>query len=242
MAKLIKRGSTGSMGGGVGGGNGGDITPDTGLPDLAGSRKVISGKAYEAKTEAQIILERAEADAQRIIDDAQGQADQIMQTARAEAEQLKEQMVQQGYDEGRTQGAAELTEVVTKASLRLQAIEAQVVPQLNDLAIAIARRILGKELEFHPEGVVDIVKQALSDKARQRREIFLRVNPDDLDQIREAKPQLLEVLSRCKEIGLREDPDVERYGVVIETDAGIIDAQLETQLAVLERVLKSVPA
>jgi len=90
------------------------------------------------------------------------------------------------------------------------------------------------------EAVVDIVKQALSEKARQRREIFLRVNPEDLQHIRENKPALLEVLSRAKEIGIREDPDVAVGGAVIETDAGIIDAQLETQLAVFERVLKEV--
>jgi type III secretion protein L len=121
----------------------------------------------------------------------------------------------------------------------MQQIEAQAVPQLKDLAVAIARKIIGRELEFHPEGVVDIVKQALTEKARLRREIFLRVNPEDMDLIRSSKPQLIEVLSRCKEIGLREDPDVARYGVIIETDAGMIDAQLDTQLAVFERLLKS---
>ena len=71
-----------------------------------------------------------------------------------------------------------------------------------------------------------------------RREIFLRVNPADLQFIRDKKPDLLDVLSRAKEIGIREDPDVARHGVIIETDAGSIDAQLETQLAVLERTLK----
>ena len=36
--------------------------------------------------------------------------------------------------------------------------------------------------------------------------------------------QALETLLRTA----REDPEVSRYGVVIETDAGTIDAQLET--------------
>src|SRR6185436_15287526 len=111
----------------------------------------------------------------------------------------------QGYAEGKNEGAAELSEVVAKASQRLKQIEAQVVPQLKDLALAIARKILGKELEFHPDAVVEIIKQALSEKARQRREIFLRVNPDDLHILRERKAELIEVLSRCKEIGIRED-------------------------------------
>ena len=57
--------------------------------------------------------------------------------------------------------------------------------------------------------------------------------------IRKNKSQLLDVLSRAKEIGVSEDPDVERYGVIIETDAGTIDAQLDSQLAVFERILEN---
>ena len=128
--------------------------------------------------------------------------------------------------------------MIAGVAKRYQQIEAQAIPQLKELALTIARKILGRELEFSPEAVVDIVKQALSEKARQRREIFLRINPQDMQAIREHKADLLEVLSRAKEIGIREDPDVQRHGVIIETDAGIIDAQLETQLAVFERVLR----
>lgn len=230
MAKLIKRGTLE-----------GDVNPDTGFVDDPGAtgRKVISGRKFDAKVEAKEITDRAKTSAQRIVADAREQAAGLIKEAQAEGEQIKADAKTDGYKEGRDQGAAELSEIVASASQRLEQIEIQAVPQLKELAVTIARKILGKELEFHPDGVIDIVKQALAEKARQRREIFLRVHPDDMAAIRENKADLLEVLSRCKEIGIREDPDVERYGVVIETDAGMIDAQLETQLAVFERVLKN---
>ncbi len=209
----------------------GDISPDTGFAEPAPvpSKKVVKGQTVEARNEAASIVARAKAE-----------ADDIINRAETEAARIKEEAAAVGLEEGRNQGAAELSQVVAAASQRLAQIEAQVEPQLKDLAIKIARKILGRELEFHPDGVVDIVKQALSEKARQRREIYLRVNPNDLQFIRENKADLLEVLSRAKEIGIREDPEVERGGVVIETDAGTIDAQLETQLAVFEQVLKKV--
>ena len=218
MGKVIKRGDAGT----------GDISPDTGFADVSVARRpgIIRSDTVDAKGEAQRILERAEAE-----------AEEIRSQARVEAEKLKAQAYELGLKEGKNAAAAKLSEVVAKTSQRLAQVEAQVEPQLRELALTIARKILGRELEFHPEAVVDIVKQALSDKARQRREIFLRVNPDDLQYIRDHKPELLEVLSRAKEIGIREDPDVAVHGVVIETDAGMIDAQLETQLAVFERVL-----
>ncbi len=206
----------------------GDISPDTGFADVSARRApIIHRDTAEARSEAQQIRERAQAEAV-----------ELHKQVELDCEKLKEQAYQLGFAEGKDAAAAQLAEVVARASQRLQAMEQQVEPQLRDLAVKIARKILGKELEFHPEAVVDIVKQALSEKARQRREIFLRVHPDDLQFLREHKADLLEVLSRAKEIGIREDPEVARHGVIIETDAGTIDAQLETQLEVFERVLK----
>ncbi|MBI5508838.1 MAG: flagellar assembly protein FliH [Deltaproteobacteria bacterium] len=218
MGKVIKKGELEL----------GDISPDTGFAEAAAIRRpgIIKSDTIDAKSEAQRIVERAQAEAV-----------EIRKAAELEAEKLKEQAYALGMEEGKNNAATELSQVVATASQRLSQIEAQVEPQLKELALTIAKKILGKELEFHPEAVVDIVKQALSEKARQRREIYLRVNPDDLQYIRDHKADLLEVLSRAKEIGIREDPDVAPHGVVIETDAGMIDAQLETQLAVFERVL-----
>jgi len=220
MGKVIKKGETGVTGG--------DISPDTGFADGSAGRRpsIIRSETVDAKGEAQRIIERAQAEATEIVHQAE-----------LDAEKLKAAAFEQGQEEGRNTAAAQLSEIVSKSSVRLAQIEAQAEPQLRELALTIARKIIGRELEFHPEAVVDIVKQALSEKARQRREIFLRVNPEDLQHIRENKPALLEVLSRAKEIGIREDPDVAVGGAIIETDAGIIDAQIETQLAVFERVL-----
>lgn len=199
-------------------------------PTPARSAKIIDRDTVEARSDAQRIRERAQEEAQAILSNAEQQAEELRQRAHAE-----------GLAQGRNDGAAELSDVIARASVRMQEIEEQVVPQLRDLAMKIAHKILGRELSQHPEAVADIVRQALNEKARQRRELVLRVHPDDIDYIRQAKPELLNVLSRAKEIEIREDPEVQRHGVIIETDAGSIDAQLETQLAVFERVLSETP-
>lgn len=218
MGKVIKKGALGP----------GELEVQADLVEAPVHRApIIERSTYEARSEAQQIIGRAG-----------GEAEEIRQQAEHEADAIRQQARDEGYAEGRAQGAAELAEVIAGIVRRQQQIEAQAVPQLKELALTIARKILGRELEFSPEAVVDIVKQALSEKARQRREIFLRVNPADMQAIREHKAELLEILSRAKEIGIREDPDVQRHGVIIETDAGIIDAQLETQLEVFERVLR----
>lgn len=228
MAKLIKRG-----------GVDGTTTGEQELTQIAEARRapIIDRETYEARDAAQQIRDRAQQQADEIIAQAQAQAQELLAQATEQATQIKAQAKQVGFAQGQQEGVSKLQEVVARSSARMQQIESELVPQLSTLATQIARKILGRELEFHPEAVVQIVKQALLEKARQRREIYLRVHPDDLQAIRDNKPELLEILSRTKEIGIREDAGVERYGVIIETDAGTIDAQLETQLAVFERVL-----
>jgi type III secretion protein L len=230
MAKLIKRGT---------------IEENTNfdvVPEKAENRRgaIIDRDTYEARSDAQQIRERATEQASEIVAEKQAEVGKLMEDAQSSAAKLKAEAKAQGLKEGREEGAKQLSELILRSSQRFAAVEAEIVPQLTELALSIARRILGKELEFHPELVVQIVKQALQEKARQRKEIALRVHPDDFATIKEHKPELLEILSRTKEIAITDDPSIERYGVIIETDAGIIDAQLETQLAAFERALKEV--
>lgn len=220
MGKVIKKGV-------------GEVGAQRADAGIAGSKArrapIIDKETFEARSEAQEIRHRA-----------QTEADALLEKARQEADDLREEARQEGRDSGRSEGAAELTETIAQASARLREVEEKLTSELTDVAIAIARKILGQELQSSPEAVLKIVRNALVEKARQRQEISLRVHPDDLAIIRENKAQLLEVLSRANEISIRADASVERYGVIIETDAGTIDAQLDSQLAIFERVLQHI--
>ena len=219
MGKVIKRSSSDSI----------DTPSDSEFSDVGRRSPIIERSTIEARSQADEIREKA-----------QNEAEALIAKAQEEAEALRTQAREEGYAQGRDQGAQELTQIVAQSSQRLNQIETQLVSQVKDLALSIARKILGRELATRPEAVVELVKEALAEKARQRREISLRINPDDMAVIRENRSALVEVLSRAKEISIREDPDVARFGVIIETDAGTIDAQLETQLNVIEGVLRQV--
>ena len=220
MGKVIKKGTSDASA----------QRPESGLTDSKTRRSpIIDKETFEARSEAQEIQARA-----------RSEADALLEKARQEANDLREEARQEGRESGRSEGAAELTETIAQASVRLQELEEKLTSQLTDVAIAIARKILGQELQTNPDAGIKIVRNALAEKARQRQEISLRVHPEDLAIIRENKAQLLEVLSRAKEISIREDVNVERYGVIIETDAGTIDAQLDSQLAIFERVLQNI--
>ena len=62
-------------------------------------------------------------------------------------------------------------------------------------------------------------------------------NPEELERARSSQERIAEEAGPGKEIEIREDKSVSPGGCIVETDLGIIDARLETQLRVLEKAL-----
>ncbi len=227
MAKLIKKNDTGAHKA---------VAVASDYEPVSASR-VISRSTNEARADSVRIRERTLLEKDEIIKEAKEQAKQIADNATADIEKRKENAHAEGFEEGKAAAAAKWTEAIAQSENQAKQLEAQLVPQLKSIAITIARKILGEELKTHPDQVISLIKQALMEKARNRQEVLLKVHPADLERVRGSKATLLEVLSHCKDITIREDEGVSEHGVIIETDAGKIDAQLETQLAIFEKVL-----
>ena len=68
---------------------------------------------------------------------------------------------------------------------------------------------------------------------RRGRELFFRVPPDRAKHHQEHRDRLVAVLGRARTIELREDISLSVDGCVVETDAGVLDVGLETQLSAL---------
>ena len=187
---------------------------------------IIGRETVEAKSEASEIL-----------DDARAQAEEILNQAKAEAAQLRETARAEGKEEGVNEGAMEVAQIVKRMADHQQEQEAQVLPQLLKLVRKMAEKVIGSELEQRPEALVGMIKRTLHDKARQRRTLLLRVNPADLEVVRNERHRLMDALVRASDLSIREDEDISPGGVMIETEAGSIDARLETQLDALERAM-----
>jgi flagellar assembly protein FliH len=98
------------------------------------------------------------------------------------------------------------------------------------LAIAVARRILHRELTVAPEALLGLVKAAL-DKMESREVHRVRVARSDAEAVRQffermGAPQRVEVLA---------DPALEPGSVRLESAAGTLDASVDTQLEEIER-------
>ncbi|NUO73688.1 MAG: flagellar assembly protein FliH [Frateuria sp.] len=155
----------------------------------------------------------------------------------SDLEALERQAHEEGYAAGLAQGLAEsraqererialLESICTQAARPLDALDAAVEQELAQLALAIARRMIVRELGAHPELIVQAVRQAVAALPAATRELAVRLHPDDLALLREldaAEPHWQLVA----------DPALARGDCVLENERSRLDARVETRLAAM---------
>jgi type III secretion protein L len=173
----------------------------------------------------------ARAEARRILADAAREADELRERAEREAHELREA----AYQEGLESALAELNHILLEAHERRDSALSGAERDVLRLAVKLAEKIIGREIERDDAALADIVSAALR-HARQQESLTVRVNPADLPRV-QAHRERLDPSGRARFIDLVADPRVGHGGCVIEGESGTVDARLDTQLRVLERAL-----
>jgi flagellar assembly protein FliH len=84
-------------------------------------------------------------------------------------------------------------------------------PQLVELAVSIAKKIILKELTLNPEEIVKITKEALM-KIERVGQITIKITPSLYDLFNKLKPELLSI---HPDIIFDVDPSISKYGSVV---------------------------
>jgi len=185
---------------------------------IAPKTKVIKADAFSKMVDADDVLKSVQEDAKR-----------YRLEVSQECEKLKEQAQKEGFEEGFKKWAehvAKLEEEIVKVRKDMEKV---VVP----IALKAAKKILGRELELSETAIVDIVSNSLKSVA-QHKKITIYVNRKDLNALEANRPRLKEIFESLEALSLRERADIQSGGCVIETEGGIINAQLDNQWRVLE--------
>jgi flagellar biosynthesis/type III secretory pathway protein FliH len=171
-------------------------------------------------------------DSEQLLAEAERGKQALLEDARADVERWIAAATAEGGDEGAAQAQHMRDEIAGLEARMLKEVEGEVVRA----AVRVAAEILAAELQLRDDAVVDVAATALV-AARNARDINLRVNPRDAAALRSAKSRLVANLTRAKDLEIREDRRVGPGGVLIETESGVVDAQLATQLDELARIL-----
>lgn len=196
------------------------LSADTVLPP-AGARII---KAADA---ARLV------EANAILDDARERAAAIVREAERAFAQRKAEGYAQGLEEGRAEHAEKLMETAMASVSFIEGMERTLVDVIGEAL----RKIVG-DMDAE-ERIVLVVRNALNG-LRGHQSITLRVAPDDEPAVRRDLAALLDAGGRDNGfLRLVADPRVLRGGCLLESELGVVDAGVETQLRALENVLKA---
>ena len=110
--------------------------------------------------------------------------------------------------------------------------------EVVELALAIARKVVCREVKTNQDVVVCVAKEALS-RVEAPGEIIIRLNPSDLQFIKQTKYQISTLLEHVDKVTFESEDSISSGGCVIETNMGEIDARIEKQLHVVEEMFHS---
>ncbi len=166
----------------------------------------------------------------------------IVSRAQAEALTIKEAAKQEGYQEGINQvekDIAILREKLEEFFNYKEEVYAKVSECIMDISVEIAKKIINKELQENREATISIIKSAVEEVNKTENKIVLKVMPKDVEIVRDKIPEIFEGNYFEAKISVIPDTTIKEGGVIIETSNGLIDASIETQLAIIEKALKS---
>jgi flagellar assembly protein FliH len=190
---------------------------------------------------------------ERMISDASREAETVLEAARVEAKSIRERAFEAARQDGLESAAGELEAEVKQRAGQLvderigEQIEVlrTVARQLGDpgeasmawwqntaltLAIAIAGKLVRRQLELRPEDAAGMVSAALQLSAGSR-QVEVRLHPGDLELLTaDAALATSSGLSTLADDLLVADETLERGDCLVQTTDGRVDARLETLL------------
>ncbi len=200
-----------------------------------GDSKIIGGVFEESSAEAEKIIQNALSEAEAIKADAQATG------------------FDQGYNEGLAKGQADAVHEFENKAAKLEAdynakvnqikaeyeeLKNKLEPMLVDKLTDIYQQVIEIDLYDDREFISKLINRVMSGEDGGRNYI-IHVSGDDLDNVVSNKEDILKGTGISPElVEIIEDNSLNSGGCFIESELGIFDCGLDTQLTLLKKQLK----
>lgn len=184
----------------------------------------VPGKVVKAAQYAEIIEARA------AIAQALRYAAQIRAAADAEIEAARQRGYEEGTQAARADVAASMVETVARLQSAFIGLETRIVSTVTNAI----RQIIGV---LDERTLMDRLMRRVLAQARTEKRLRLRVAAAQFDMVNELLQPILAEFPDVELIDVLKDPDGAPGTCVLESDFGVIDACIETQLAAVQRGL-----
>ena len=167
-----------------------------------------------------------------IVAAAEAQAAQIREDAKAAYEEERKKGYDKGIADGKTEIAMQKLDLVDSSVAFMENVEEKMSEIVMKALKSCVAEIGDREM------VIQIVRKTMAAVIRTQRQVTLKVAPELVETVRARVSELTATFPTIETFDVVEDPRLKGSSCVLETEAGVADASVESQLAAIERSLK----
>ena len=204
------------------------------------------------KERADSIIQSAKKEAEEIVNSAHDEAEALRAAAYDEAENIKnsarEEGYQTGYNEGVEAADKEYTDKNNELNEKIESLDAEYVHKEEELIketeknmvswlSAMIPKITGVAIEGYDDVLMYMINKSMRD-LDDSTHFVIKVSSADYQNVFDNKDRIYGALNPSIDMEIFEDAKLSKMQCIIETDNGIVDIGLDTQLNNLIKALK----
>ena len=159
-------------------------------------------------------------------------AAEIVAAAEAQAAQIRKKGYDKGIADGKTEIAMQKLDLVDSSVAFMENVE----EKMSDIVMKALKSCVAEIGDR--EMVIQIVRKTMAAVIRTQRQVTLKVAPELVETVRSRVSELTATFPTIETFDVVEDPRLKGSACLLETEAGVADASVESQLAAIERSLK----
>lgn len=110
--------------------------------------------------------------------------------------------------------------------------------EMHTLVMEIAEKIIRHSIEEQSDTILATIEEAIR-RAVKSEEFEIRMNPEDLEAIKQKKQKIIDEISGLNNIILKADTSIERGGCLLESVNCTVDATITSQLQMITEALQA---
>ena len=170
--------------------------------------------------------------AAEIVADAETEARRIREKAKAAFEEERKRGYEKGLQDGKLEIAMQKLEQVDQSVAFMESVEGKMADIVMKALRSFVVEVGDKEM------VVNIVRKTMNAVIRTQRHVTLKVAPEMAQVVKDRVAALRKDYPTVESFDVVEDERLKGPACILETEAGVADASVESQFAAIERSLK----
>ena len=170
--------------------------------------------------------------AQELLEAAEKEAARIQEAAKVAYQEERRRGYEKGLEDGKAAIVARKLELLDESVTFMESVEDKMVDVVMKALQKCVMEIGEKEM------VVQIVRKVMNAVVRTQRHITLKVAPDMVPVVKNRLNEIMQEYPMLDDIDVLEDSRLKGASCMIETEAGVADASIDTQLAAIEKSMR----